>query len=163
MIAIEFEHRLAEHQRAQRLFFAGRLRANTILAVLATAFGIVLLATAGLQWWTVVWLVPAPLNGLIRLILAPLAVRYMFRRMPKFHERTVLRFSEEHIDYKTASIDSTLAWSLFTELIEDEELFLLRYKAPRSYAVVPKRAFASQATIVEFRDLVHRKLGRRAA
>lgn len=163
MIAIEFDHRLADHQRAERLFFARTARANTVLAVLMTTFGIVSIATLGIHWWTAAVLVPAPLVGLIRLILAPLAVRHMFRRTPKFHEHTVVTFGDERIHYRTPSIDTNLDWGVFAELIEDDQLFLLRYKAPRSYAVIPKRVFATPAAIDEFRDLIHRKLPRRAA
>lgn len=166
MIAIEFEHRLAEHQRAQRLFYARRslfARADKIVAVLAAAFGVLTVTTDGLQWWSVMWLVAAPLIWFNRLTTAPLVVRYVFRRTAKFHERTALTFSDEQIRYKTPSIDSTLDWSLFTDLVEDDQLFLLRYKAPRTYAIIPKRAFASPAAIAEFRDLVGRKLARRAA
>ena len=49
-------------------------------------------------------------------------------------------------------------WSLFTELIEDDELFLLLYRAPRTYAIIPKRAFGCEEAESEFRELVRQKV-----
>jgi len=43
-------------------------------------------------------------------------------------------------------------------LIEDDELFLLPHKAPRTYAIIPSRAFISEEAKAEFRDLVRRKV-----
>ena len=104
------------------------------------------------------------LKGLMRahaknlLSIEPLTVRYMFKRSAKFQERATLSFSEERIHYKTPLIDSTLDWNLFSGLIEDDALFLLLYRAPRSYAIIPKRAFATEEETAEFRRLVYRKV-----
>ncbi len=166
MITIEFDHRLDEHQRARRLHYKTKswlARADKVVAISLVVFGVVLVWLVGPRWWSLVWFVLAPLEWFDLLSIEPLVVRYVFKRSARFQERTTLSFSEECIHYKTPSIDSTLDWSLFTGLIEDDELFLLPYKAPRTYAVIPKRSFASEEAKAEFRELVRRKVNQVSA
>jgi hypothetical protein len=166
MVTVEFDHRLEEHLRARRVYYQARsrfARADKVVAIFLGLFGVASVVLAGVVWWTVIWFVVAPLEWFHLLSLEPLVVRYMFKRSAKFHERTMLAFSEDNVRYKTPSIDSTIDWSLFTGLIEDGELFLLPYQAPRTYALVPKRAFASEAAQAEFRELVRQKVTRAAA
>jgi hypothetical protein len=165
-IQIEFDHRLGEHLRARRLFYRHRswfAKADRVVAVLLALFGVTLIALAGLRWWTAIWLVIAPIEWFNLLSIEPLVVRYQFRRSPKFLAPTSLSFSREQIHYRTGSIDSTLRWDLFDGLLEDEELFLLVYRAPRSYAVIPRRAFASPAEQSDFRELARSALAASAA
>ncbi len=166
MITIEFDHRLDEHQRARRLYYKKKsslARADKIVAIFLVVFGVASVWLAGLRWWSLIWFVLAPLEWFDLLSIEPLILRYVFKRSAKFHERTTLSFSEERIHYKTPSIDSTLDWSLFTGLIEDDELFLLPYKAPRTYATIPKRSFASEEAKAEFRELVRKKVNQVSA
>ncbi|HEY3806564.1 MAG TPA: YcxB family protein [Kofleriaceae bacterium] len=156
MIAIEFDHRLADHVRARRLYYARKswfARGDKIAAIVLAVTGVASIAAAGATWWNVLFIGIAPLEWFHVLTAEPLVVRYTFARSPKFHEHTQLTFSAERIHYKTPSIDSTIEWNLFTDLVEDDQLFLLVYAAPRSYAVVPKRAFESEASQAEFREL----------
>jgi hypothetical protein len=166
VITIEFDHRLEEHLRAARLYYAKRswfARGDKIAAVIFAVYGLAASALVGIRWWTVIWLVLAPLEWFNLLSIQPLVVRYVFKRSKKFHEHTTLSFSAEHIHYQTPSIDSTLAWSLFADIVEDDQLFVLPYKAPRSYAIVPKRAFASEADRAQFRELARRQIAQAAA
>lgn len=161
MVTAAFDHRLDEHQRAHRLYYRQKswfARADKVVAVLLVLVGVALVALHGVQWWTLIWFVLGPLEWFDVLSPAPLMVRYVFTRSPKFREPTTLTFTDERIHYKTASIESTLDWSIFAELVEDDALFLLLYKAPRSYAIIPKRAFASPEAIAAFRELVRHKL-----
>ncbi len=161
MISIEFDHRLDEHQRARCLYYEKKswfARADKVVAILLAVFGLVSVSLVGLRWWSVIWFVLAPLEWFNVLSIEPLTVRHVFKRSAKFQERTTLAFSEERIHYRTPSIDSTIDWSLFTGLIEDDALFLLLYNAPRRYAIVPKRAFASEEAIAEFRELARKKV-----
>lgn len=166
MVAIEFDHRLAEHLRARRLFYRKKswlARAGKVVAIALGAFGVILVSLVGPRWWTLVWFLLAPLEWFDLLSIEPLVERWVFERSAKFRERTSLSFSEECIRYRTPSIDSTLDWTLFGELLEDDELFLLTYRAPRSYAVIPKRAFATEEERAVFRRLVRRRVAHAAA
>jgi hypothetical protein len=166
MITIEFDHRLDEHLKARRLYYTKKswfARADKVVAIFLTVFGLILVCLIGPRWWSLIWLVLAPIEWFNLLSIEPLMVRYMFKRSAKFQERTALSFSEDRIHYKTPSIDSTIDWSLFTGVLEDDELFLLPYKAPRTYAIIPKRAFASEEAKGEFRELVRRKVTQASA
>src|SRR5215475_2870568 len=161
MITVEFDHRLDEHQGARRLYYQKKswfARVDKVVAILLAVFGLILMSVVGPRWWSIIWLVLAPLEWFNLLSIEPLTVRYMFKRSAKFQERTTLSFSEERIHYKTPLIDSTLDWNLFSGLIEDDALFLLLYRAPRSYAIIPKRAFATEEETAEFRRLVYRRV-----
>ena len=161
MVTIEFDHHLDEHLKANRLYYKTKswfARADKVVAIFLAVFGLVSLWLVGVRWWTVIWLVLAPFEWFNLVSIEPLMVRYVFKMSAKFQERTKLSFSDERVHYKTRSIDSTLDWSLFTGLLEDEELFLLPYKAPRTYAIIPKRAFSSEEAKCEFRELVRRKV-----
>ncbi len=159
-IAITVDHRVAEHVRAERLYYARRSRFATVdrvVGVLLVAFGLVSIALVGVRWWTVIWLVVGPLEFFNLLSIAPLVVRYRFARMPKFQQPSELVFGQEVVHYRTDDVKSELLWSTWTELLEDERLFLLVY-GPRAYALVPKRCFAGPAEIDEFRALAQRQL-----
>src|SRR5205085_1657113 len=86
MITIEFDHRLEEHLRAARLYHASRSwfsRADKVVAILVAAYGLFLLAGVGVRWWTVIWLVLAPVIWFNLLSIQPLIVRYVFKRLMK--------------------------------------------------------------------------------
>lgn len=164
MITIEFDHRLDEHLRADRLHYRKKswfARGDKVVAIIMALFGL-LVTIAGVRWG-LVFVAVAPLEWFDVLSPRPLIARHVFKRSKKFHERTSLTFSEPRIHYRTPSIDSTLDWGLFSELVEDDALFLLLYRAPRAYAVIPKRAFATEAAQAEFRRLATSKLVRAAA
>jgi hypothetical protein len=161
MLAIEFDHRLDDHLRARRLYYTRKswfARGDKVVAIALAVVGVASVATIGATWWNVLFLAIAPLEWFHVLTAEPLVVRYTFARSPKFHEHTQLTFTPEHIHYKTPTIDSTIDWKLFAGLVEDDELFLLLYAAPRSYAVVPKRAFASEAALAQFRELARERV-----
>lgn len=164
MITVEFDHRLDEHLRAERLYYRKKswfARGDKVVAIIMALFG--LFATVAGVRWGLVFLAVAPLEWFDVLSPRPLVVRYVFKRSKKFHERTSVTFSEQGIHYRTPSIDSTLDWGIFSELVEDDALFLLLYWAPRAYAIIPKRAFATEASQAELRRLVTSRLVRTAA
>ena len=159
-IQVQFEHQLQEHLDARKLLYSKTsifAKADKVVALLCLVFGIALVAIAGARWWTLIWFVVAPLEWFDVLSIEPLVVRYVFKRTPKFHEETTLTFDDEKILYKTPSIDSTLQWDMFKGFLENERLFLLLYSAPKSYAIIPKRAFGGDAHIEALRSLLTAK------
>lgn len=155
-LVIEFDHRIQDHLRARRLYYSKKSRfakADKVVALFLLLFGVVLISLVGARWWTLIWFVLAPIEWFDLLSIEPLIVHYVFKRTKKFQERTRLEFHEAQIHYKTPSINSTLEWDCFSDLLEDDELFLLVYKAPRMYAVIPKRAFGSDEDRQRFREL----------
>jgi hypothetical protein len=81
--------------------------------------------------------------------------RQYFRGDGKFRDKYELTFSHEGITVKTPKIDSKLAWSLYTKVIEGRQMYLLIYgKETRMMTAVPKRAFTDNNQENRFRELV---------
>ncbi len=161
-ITIEINHCVEDHVKAERLSYSKRSRwanADRIVAAILILFGIFLLATVGIRWWTTIWFVLAPLEYFNFLSIAPFVIRYRFKRTPKFHEKNELTFSEEGIHFKTPSIDSNLKWDLYTDVVEDNNLILLMYGG--AYSIIPKRCFKSEEDLKTFQTLIRRKITKR--
>ena len=81
--------------------------------------------------------------------------RQYFRGDPKFRDQYEMIFSDEGISLKTRQIDSKLAWSLYTRVIEEQSLYLLIYgKDIRTMTLIPKRVFQNKAQETAFRELL---------
>lgn len=95
-------------------------------------------------------------------ILIALPRRY-FRGDPKFRDKWEFTFTEQGLQVKTEQIDSKLAWSLYTRVVEGAGLFLLIYgKDLRTMTLLPKRAFKNRTQENEFRELVTRQITKRS-
>lgn len=93
----------------------------------------------------------------------PLQVRFFFKRNPKFLENYHLTFSDSGIDFKTKSLESKLAWTHYTHVLENDVVILLIY-GTRMYTVIPVRAFSDGVQHARFMSLVRRHVpGRLAA
>src|SRR5262245_60215055 len=161
LVRIEIDHKVDEHVRAERLYYAKASRmviVDRVVAVLLLIFGIFCVATLGVRWWTIIWFVLAPLEFFNLLSIAPLVVRYRFKNTPKFFERNELTFSEEGIHLKTPTIDSDLKWNIYKDIIEGKDLILLIY-GKSVYTVIPKRCF-SEEDLRTFQALAERKIKR---
>lgn len=161
-ITIEIDHRVDEHVKAERLRYLKRSRLATIdrlVAGVLILFGVFLITSAGIRWWTLIWFVLAPLEYFHLLSISSLVMRYRFKRTPKFHETNALVFSEDGIHFKTRSIDSNLKWDLYTDVVEDSALTLLMYG--EAYSVIPKRCFKSEKDLMAFQTLIRSKITKR--
>ena len=158
-IKLEFDNRLTEHLAAERLYYKSTFwcKADKMVAVLLVAFGVYLLATIGVRWWTIIWFPLAVAEWFNLFSLRPLQICVFFKRNPKFLETYHLTFSDDGIHFKTESIDSQLAWTHYERVLENNRVILLLYGS-RMYTVIPKRAFADDSQIAAFRSLVSRCL-----
>lgn len=83
--------------------------------------------------------------------------RQYYRGDPKFREKYDVTFSDEGVFVKTFQLDSKLAWSMYTKVIEGKDMYLLIYgKDTRMMTTVPKRALKSRDEEMQFRALVTR-------
>jgi hypothetical protein len=90
--------------------------------------------------------------------------RRQFRGNPKFRDEYSLTFSDEGIRFKTRSIDSSVAWDLYTEVVENDRFYLLIYgKNIASFSIVPKRSFRDSMQEAAFREMLGRHLALGAA
>ena len=154
-VTLEFDNRLAEHLAAERLYYRSTFwwKADKMVAVLLLVFGIIVVWAAGVRWWTVVWFPLAIVEWFNLLSVRPLQIRFFFNHNPKFRETYHLTFSESGIDFKTKSIESKVAWTHYTHVLEDDLVILLIY-GTRMYTVIPRRAFCDDTQHARFMSLV---------
>jgi hypothetical protein len=142
-VVLEFDNRLTDHLAAERLYHRSTFwfKADKMVAILLFIFGVFAVSVAGIRWWTVVWFPLAVIEWFNLLSFRPLQIRFFFKRNPKFLEKYHLTFSDSGIDFKTRSLESKLAWTHYTHVLEDDRVILLIY-GTRMYTVIPTRAFA---------------------
>jgi len=87
-----------------------------------------------------------------------LKVFIYFKTNPKFKDTFNLTFHEDGIKFKTNMIDSNLDWALYSKLLEDKNIIVLKYST-NDYTVIPKRAFANENDLIAFLELSKRKIG----
>ena len=160
-ISINFVNELKDHIEAQRVLYSKRVLAklDKVVAVLLFGFGVYCVVSVGLRWWTIIWFPLAVAEWFDLLSLSRLRTKIEFRRNPKFRDEYHLTFSRENIHFKTASIDSTLQWTLYERVIESPDLFLLVY-GKGLYTLIPKRCFDSEEGVNAFRALLNQTIAR---
>ena len=158
-IRLEFEHILADHLHANRVYrqhsFFGRM--DKIVALLLFAYSIMLTVSGGVGWWTVVLPILALLEWYDLLSISPLQVYVAFKCNPNFKEKYSLEFSDEEIAFKTGSIDSRIKWTHYNKTLESNKVFILIY-GRNMYTVIPKSAFGSRDDIEKFRLMIEKTI-----
>jgi hypothetical protein len=158
-IKLEFHYSEDEYLAASRLYL---LHSSTSLIRLVLFFVLVtglllmlpLLFDVDLPVWEILSLTALVEGALLYNVLVKAPRRY-FRGDPKFRDMWQMIFSDEGISLKTRQIDSKLAWSLYTRVIEGQSLFLLIYgKDVRTMTLIPKRVFQNKAQETAFRELL---------
>jgi YcxB-like protein len=99
--------------------------------------------------------------GLIIILAAPHLRRWdskrKWNREPLYQTQHTVSFNEEGIYFLMGRIESNLDWRYYQWMLESSDGFLLIY-GNDSFNFFPKRAFAGEGTINEFRKLVTSKL-----
>jgi hypothetical protein len=102
--------------------------------------------------------------GLVIFLGVPLSRRWSLKRKwarePLYQSEHSVDFSEEGIHYLMGQVESDLDWQYYQRLLESPEGFLLIYSND-SFNLFPKRAFASEELINDFRALATSKLSKR--
>jgi hypothetical protein len=160
-IQLRFTHTEAEYLNAARTMILGEKA--TILRLAAIFFFLVGLAIL-LTLLTGVSL-PLPIVVLVALLLDAFFAyqlvveipRRFFRGDPKMRDEYLLTFSDDGVAVRTHQIDSKLAWSLYTRVLENKAQYIILYgKDARMMTVVPKRVFRDANEELEFRQLLRR-------
>lgn len=148
---LTFRYSESDHVRAMRAHYADHLRLWLDISV------IVVVGMVG------IWLWPS-LGGKVFLgvsasfililfaafvVIPPLA----FRRESKFRDEYSLTFSPDGIHFRTAHIDSDLAWNLYSRALVDTHSYVLYYGS-RTFSVIPKRVFQNAEQQAAFDQLV---------
>jgi hypothetical protein len=162
-IKLDFHYREDEYLAASRLYL---LHSTTSLIRLVLFFVLVaglllmlpLLFDVDFPVWAILSLTALVEGALLYNVLVKIPRQY-FRGDPKFREQYEMIFSDEGISLKTRQIDSKLAWSLYTRVIEEQSLYLLIYgKDIRTMTLIPKRVFQNKAQETAFRELLKTRI-----
>jgi hypothetical protein len=154
-INLSFRYAESDYVRALRAHYWSRLRLRLDLVV------VVALAGIGIYLWPSFWgvasLVIAALFLLLLaaafLVIPPLA----FRREPKFRDEYSLTFSPDGIQFRTAHLDSTLQWTMYSRVLIDDHSYVLYYGS-NQFTVIPKRVFASVSEQRAFEELLAQRV-----
>ncbi len=159
VIAVSYEPTLLEQIHAVRAYDAtgSASKVNKIVAGLLLAFGIWSVSAAGAQWWAFLPFPLAVIEWFDLLSIRPLQARIAFRTNPKFRERYEIEFGDKGIHFKTPTIDSEIAWSHYSKVVETDRVFLLVY-GRSMYSVIPKRAFSGTEEVDAFRSMVNHRI-----
>jgi len=162
-VKLEYEYTEAEYLAASRLFFSNspNIIARLVVFGLLLGAGVMLLS---LIMDSMMILFP----GLLFVVLLEGALFYnvlintprkYFRGDGKFRDRYQITFSDEGVQLKTSQVDSKMAWSLYSKVVEGRDMYLLFYgKDTRMMTAVPKRVFSSNDQEQLFRELVTRHI-----
>jgi hypothetical protein len=158
-IHLAFRYSEREYVQAMRSHFATRLRLKWDIVVI-----LILAICTGFFWNTEGMQTFVGVTGMGSLILSAMLVgvffaapRRMFRRNPKLRDEYSLTFSDEGIHFRTAHIDSQLAWTLYTHAIVNANSYLLYY-GESQLSVIPKRLFQSTEQQLQFEQLLARHI-----
>lgn len=90
-------------------------------------------------------------------LLRRLELKRKWAREPLHRTEHVVAFEEEGISYAQGCVASRLDWNYYQRMIESRDGFLLIY-GDEIFSLIPKRAFADEPMMSEFRALASAKL-----
>lgn len=160
MLELIFKYSQSEYVKAYRQYLIASKTIsipNIIILVLAIAFSSAFAIMSKLDVWSVALLVTCFFVLLIGIILYFLTPIHIFKSTAKFHEEYYLAFSDEKIIFKTATIDSELAWETYTKIWDNKDFYYL-IQHPKIYTIIPKRAFLNEEAMQNFERLAESKL-----
>jgi|SRR5215472_7332515 len=162
-IKVSFQHTEAEYLAACRMLLlhghGNLLRVPLVLVLLLIYF--VIFAYFTFDGFFLMTLFPITLIPLGFIFYKALVAvpRRAFRGNPTFQDQYELTFSDAGVMVKSSRVESKMAWSLYTKVIESHDLFLLVYgKNLRVMTLVPKRAFQTPGQQDAFRLLLRRHI-----
>ncbi|HEY2963149.1 MAG TPA: YcxB family protein [Pyrinomonadaceae bacterium] len=158
-LQLRFTYTESEYLSASRLLMS---RETNLVARLGAFFflilfgGIVLTVIEDFIFplWSVVLIALLFEAAFVYKIFVDMPRRY-FRGDPKLRDEYRLTFSNDGIWLQTSQIDSKLAWSLYTRVLENSSLYVIVYGTDaRMMTTVPKRTFRNAQEELEFRNLL---------
>lgn len=153
-IILRFTYEKKEFVKAYKrhpFFMKVRIR-DSILSLLAIAFGIYLWVAIEKNWIAIYLVLVGILLFALRFFLPQIAASRMWK-LPKNQQEIFLEFSDEEIIYKTEGIDSKLKWSIFDSFIETPEAFLLLH-SKWMFTLIPKRVLEQPEQLERFKQML---------
>ena len=161
-VEVTFKYTQSEYVKAERLYlFSSNTITRTSIVILGIylAFALFLFFHSPFDAISCIILGVALLASAIAIYVYFYAPAYKFKQTEKYHEEYTLLFAKNCIKFKTATIDSELQWSLYSELWESADYYFLLYSG-RMYTLIPKRVFANSASRRAFEDIALSSLNR---
>ena len=162
-VQLRFSHTEKEYVSAVRYFMLHSTEtfARIIAFYVLVSLGFLLLNVLldfPLPLWLIVPMIVGLGVGWFHLYLVDLPRRY-FRGDPKFRAEYDLTFTNAGIQFKTPDINASIAWSLYTNVIENDNFYILIYgKNIPSLSIIPKRAFRDSKEETIFRQMLRRNV-----
>lgn len=79
--------------------------------------------------------------------------RKQFRSSPKLAETQTLTLDDAGLHFSSASVNSAVAWSVYTKFVEDKSNFLIMQQGNLIFVPIPKRELSPQR-VEEVRSLL---------
>ena len=159
-VQLSFRHTEQEYLAAVRYYVwhsKELLLRMSIVYVLVSTGMVLLLQLFGSPFplWVVIAFIVLAGVALFQGYLVDLPRRY-FRGDPKFRDEYNLTFTDAGIEFRTTHLNASLAWSLYTDVIENAKFYILVYgKGIHSLSILPKRAFTGGQETT-FRQMLRR-------
>ena len=163
VVQLNFRPDEKEFLEATRLYFRHTKELSLRLIVcgvlIAALFLLLnLLLNSVMPLWTIGALIMVACTALFYGLVIDLP-RRRFRGDPKFRDEYNLTFTDAGIDFKTVHMSSTVGWSFYSRVLENERLYVMVYgKNMHALSVIPKRAFRDSRQEATFRQLLRRHL-----
>jgi len=158
-LQFRFRYTEAEYLSASRLLTWGEKSTlvrmmSFFLLILFGGIMLTIIQDFVLPIWSVVALTLLVAAAFVYKLFFDMPKRY-FRGNENVRDEYLLSFSHEGVWVKTSQIDSKLAWSLYTRVLENSQLYVIVYgKDARMMTPVPKRVFKGVNEELEFRKLL---------
>ena len=160
-VQLRFSHTENEYLSAMRFYMFHSTETLVRLVVVYVLVSVaMLLLNALLDFLLPLWLIVPLIVGTgvawFYTYLVDLPRRY-FRGDPKFRAEYDLTFTDAGIQFNTPDINSSIAWSLYTRVIENDRFYIMIYgKNIPSLSIIPKRAFPTSKEEILFRQMLRR-------
>jgi hypothetical protein len=157
-IELNFFLQWYEYYAALELFRRQRatVPSDKVVGGLLMLLGIVVWLTTGNGLLGVAFLA----GGLAVALLSAPARRLLFKqrwlREPLYSTEYKIAVAEQGVFFQMGAVESNLPWSYYDSFLEVPDGFLLIYG--EAFNFLPKRGFANEAAINEFRELIRKKL-----
>ncbi len=158
MIHLRFSLNWQEYYDAQRFLLRSHgLGPDNIFGITLVLLGALLWFAGGYGFY--------PLGAFamgLALLFGPTLLRRLeckrkWAREPLHRTEHLVAFEEEGISYAQGCVASRLDWNYYQRMIESRDGFLLIY-GDEIFSLIPKRAFANEQMMSEFRTLASAKL-----
>ena len=163
VVQLSFRYREQEYLAAYRFYV---LNAKELI-MRVTAFYV--LMSIGLLLITLLVNVPFPIWAIVGfIVLLGVSIfhgyftahpkRY-FQGDQRFRDDFNLTFTDACIELRSPTVNSSVAWSLYTDVLENDKFYILVYGRRLHFlSIVPKRAFRDTRQEIAFRQLLRRHL-----